>query len=520
MRHKFITVLLLILVILVISIASVQAQDERVAILVVDDFGLRPEIIVTDEAAAETDDETGPLNCAVAIDGQDGFAWGGGASMVDIFPNPQPHGVLVYEEFRLLLNDMGGTENELPSGFLGLDWIGNSAQWAVDGGDILLISVDTYGYTTDLIADRIQEAIDSLQQTESINRFIVNMSFGLVPCEGIEELEVAAYDKIVDSDINCDDPFPNETSEPLLAALHEMKCGLQGWGDTERIFKYVEALRSIDFTNNDQLKFVRSNLPLGGQLGGLWHYYYPDELGDVTECSDFVEVLGGAWTDPTDDHPVYGLTLDALTASKDTDNVLDFYLDYDPLAQLIRRYVPDPCSDEPEPDEYPHVIFVASAGNHGKDFAYAPAYWPSVISVSARYDVSNSCMPGTWRNIVDYLEAAGGWEDTGLSSGNIAESILSPSTNSGEVIENGIAHVELLTKLGIQAPSQFPLGCLTGTSFAAPRVSIQQAVYLAPAYANVCYGTYGGSSPPLSHPRWDNLPIMEAANRYCDHFLP
>ena len=56
-------------------------------------------------------------------------------------------------------------------------------QFNTEEGNILLVKVDTLGYTTSIIGDRITNAVAALENQFSIDRFVINMSFGIIPCD-------------------------------------------------------------------------------------------------------------------------------------------------------------------------------------------------------------------------------------------------------------------------------------------------------------------------------------------------
>jgi hypothetical protein len=136
-------------------------------------------------------------------------------------------------------------------------------------------------------------------------------------------------------------------------------------------------------------------------------------------------------------------------------------------------------------------IAIGAAGNgvarHGASglegvrlgFPFAPAIWNDVVSVSA-----------------------------GTASGSDPEDATAPTayTNAGEVLRIGA------TTIGT--------GRVIGTSFAAPRLSALEALYLLGGGSGECQG----NRPPLGYaelparPDWENLPLAAAEARYCTDF--
>lgn len=152
-------------------------------------------------------------------------------------------------------------------------------------------------------------------------------------------------------------------------------------------------------------------------------------------------------------------------------------------------------SDGPTNDE--RVIPVAAAGNGlgashiPLSFPFAPAVWPSVVSVSA--DPLAKAPDGT--------EGTSGYGTAWYS-------------NSGEVRMSGTLEANLTDGL-VNHP-------VYGTSFAAPLMSVQEAFYLVHNGQVNCTGAKGNSVPPLGYQSdtdhvWLNL-IRSDADNYCTDF--
>ncbi|MCA9333797.1 S8/S53 family peptidase [Candidatus Saccharibacteria bacterium] len=121
------------------------------------------------------------------------------------------------------------------------------------------------------------------------------------------------------------------------------------------------------------------------------------------------------------------------------------------------------------------VISVAASGNvPGNHESYDPFPYPY--------------MPGLFKNVVS-VSASDGNPGAGYS-------------NPGEI-----------QMLGIH-----PTTNVSGTSFAAPRFSLQAALYLLRTEDLMCDGDFGSSSPPLNLNFFDNLDLSEATQRYCKDF--
>lgn len=139
------------------------------------------------------------------------------------------------------------------------------------------------------------------------------------------------------------------------------------------------------------------------------------------------------------------------------------------------------------------VIPVAASGNGiGEDhqplpFPTAPAIWDSVVSVGAE----DPDHPGQSNATASY-------------------------SNSAEILQSGV--LEYRDSRGRVWP-------IPGTSFAAPRLAVKEAFYLAAAgHSTSCPGSEFGSVPPLGYSgppgpgyAWRNLTIQEA-RQYCTGF--
>jgi hypothetical protein len=140
------------------------------------------------------------------------------------------------------------------------------------------------------------------------------------------------------------------------------------------------------------------------------------------------------------------------------------------------------------------VVPVASAGNFGLDFPFWPGAWGEVVSVSA--------------STGDGFYPSAAWDkktDTPLLT---AESDQPGKTqrisNYGEIMMPGEYTSES--------------GDVLGTSFAAPRLSLAMASYLAQVGGDSCRKSDG--SPALAYGDWDNLTLQEAAQQYCTTMVP
>ncbi len=164
------------------------------------------------------------------------------------------------------------------------------------------------------------------------------------------------------------------------------------------------------------------------------------------------------------------------------------------------------------------VVQIASAGNDGYDYPYFPAISANVLSVAADYSTSSCPLPPVVQlDVENYLLSIGVTQDVTL----IAKAITTPKSNKGEVEADGNT---ALTPADYFVPAPVGtnvFGCLFGTSFAAPQVSVLMAIdqqvrgttecAVPPPLATVF-------DPPLAYKQWDSLDVPTAAATYCVDF--
>jgi hypothetical protein len=141
------------------------------------------------------------------------------------------------------------------------------------------------------------------------------------------------------------------------------------------------------------------------------------------------------------------------------------------------------------------AIPVASAGNFGMDYPFWPAAWGQVVSVSG----------STGEGF--YSSAA--WDkkkDTPLLTGDVVmPSEKNRISNYGEVMMPG-------------EYDSASAGMVIGTSFAAPRLSVALALYVAQVGPAMCRNDQSGSA--LAYGDWDNLTLTDAVQEYCPAMQP
>ncbi len=143
------------------------------------------------------------------------------------------------------------------------------------------------------------------------------------------------------------------------------------------------------------------------------------------------------------------------------------------------------------------ILPVAAAGNYGLAFPFWPGAWAQVVSVSA--STGDGYYPASaWVKQDDspLLGAVAGQRGQNTRISNYGEVML-PGEYESEV------------------------GPVSGTSFAAPRLSAALALYARSVGQDHCR-TEGGN-PALAHGGWDNLTLAEVAEEHCpalEAYLP
>jgi hypothetical protein len=140
------------------------------------------------------------------------------------------------------------------------------------------------------------------------------------------------------------------------------------------------------------------------------------------------------------------------------------------------------------------VIPVAAAGNFGLDFPFWPGAWGQVVSVSASEGESYYAS-SAWdkKNDTPLLDAEG--DNPGQTK---------RVSNYGEVMVPG------------EYDSDF--GMISGTSFAAPRLSVAMALYVSAVGDSYCRTPEG--APALASGDWDNLTLDQAVQDHCPGMQP
>jgi hypothetical protein len=136
-----------------------------------------------------------------------------------------------------------------------------------------------------------------------------------------------------------------------------------------------------------------------------------------------------------------------------------------------------------------NAVAVASAGNFGLDFPFWPGAWGQVVSVSGSTG-EGYYAPDAWNSRTDTPL---------LTAETVSAGRQTRISNYGEVMMPG----EYTADEGV----------LSGTSFAAPRLSMAVALYLSEVGSAFCRNDDGFFA--LASGQWDNLGLDEAAADNC-----
>ena len=473
----------MMVLVLALPAAAQEARAPRAALLVVDSFA-------PDGAPTVYADEVQGRACAVEVKGQDGFIRIRGPKPLrsahlpandQPYPLAFPHGDLVRMHIRDVLSARGFQPATPPSPPNSLEpelWSGPN------GEELLVFPVDTQGFTLGVIGPRMVDAVAEVRQM-GYERIVVNMSFAIIPCSSMPVFSLEQYQlQLGDWDalrLFTDDAPPGTALEQVVLDLAQA-ARADAAESTANFAAQMAAQPEKETSNLDQV-IVRLREGGGPDAAAfaVLHTNAMERQIEAALAATYGEVAPQATARPTagsvvDDFEQFGQTLDDLAKSG--------------------------------------VALVASAGNDGLAQAYYPAAYDSVLAVSADYPL-RECPPGTRRQIRSFLRGLG-FTDAAIEDQTNA--LYHPLSNSGEVEADGVSRLTPDRYLVNPPPGAEALGCLTGTSYSAPDVSVQMALYFLEGGHIQCRGLLGSSRPPLAHAPYDNLDVPEAAFRYCSDF--
>ena len=174
-----------------------KLTSDSVAILVVDDFQN-----FTPPSPEDLDKkEYGGENCAVNPIGQgyfdaDGLGYfdadGLGYFDADGLSHPNyygSHGELVFAELKELINSQVSQNSKKINKATYPNYQSNVVKdiitWELNQKHLLLVGVDTDGYTTSAITTNIITAIEFVESIRPNTKYVLNLSFGIIPCESL-----------------------------------------------------------------------------------------------------------------------------------------------------------------------------------------------------------------------------------------------------------------------------------------------------------------------------------------------
>ena len=385
-------------------------RQAGVAILVVDDFGFGKN---QDERSGSKDE-----NCTIGANevGSNGAG--------DDTPSMYSHGELVYQVARDDLTTMLGSPisstvtsspgptvppspvpaspSPLPTP---LPPVETSVEWNKDGRPVRLVAVHTNKYKSVEVVDGIKSQIVSLVKSQRFDKFVVNMSFVVIPCDVVAWLSEGDANALFDA------------YDTLIAKDDTLFKGLGDFVTGRKLDRVKARAAAPNRTLTDTILRDDTLAQLRPYLAGAFYRQL------AVPRLDFIE---GRPNQPT--------PLMSIYADQGGKNLDDF----------IRN-----GGDGIAPVK---VIPVGAAGNGvkygspptfvGLPFPFAPALWDFVVSVSSN----------------------------------------GPHLNSGEVTLPGVGPT--------MEPNHF------GTSFAAPRLSALEAMYLLKTGLANCGA---GQNPPLGY---------------------
>jgi len=315
-------------------------EGDSVAIMIIDDFMIEiAQSNNVDDIIRNGEGKTGSGNCTYALNGQQVYGSKGaqvyGSKGAGVGESKTldgvPHGELVDAElYNLISQDFPNAVSEPrpdeSSGNQWPSWIKKINYWKADDGNrpIFLVAVDTDHYATEIVQQRIVESIGYIENEYGVHRFVLNMSFVIMPCDlGKDKDGKTLYNDYLDL----------ITSTPEINSLKNELDSLMLYDSGSETF--------IDpATNNSIPEDVARNILL-----------YTPELGSVRLRT------------------IYPSNIDLFQSSPYYQSLIN-----DPIANWLAESSKDPSHP---------VVSVAAAGNEGISFPFAPGIWDSVVSVSA-----------------------------------------------------------------------------------------------------------------------------------------
>lgn len=136
------------------------------------------------------------------------------------------HGEMVFGKLRELINAAYGLPfQEIADAQPVNPDLRAVSLWQADNRTLVLAGVDTQGFDTSPLAGRIEGAMKTVENEWGASQFVLNMSFGLIPCD-FEELSADEYRELIKSAINESVNSPPDPDPNPLLPLQELIDGL------------------------------------------------------------------------------------------------------------------------------------------------------------------------------------------------------------------------------------------------------------------------------------------------------
>lgn len=316
-----------------------QTSLSPVAILVIDDF----------HPADQPRQDEPPVggNCPVTPDGQGHFSGGGlghfsggglghfsGGGLGPLANTP--HGALVYGKLRELIAASYGTPTtDIPDASNVNSDLRAVTIWPAEGQELVLVGVDSRGLNTTILAGLVSKAMSDVTAKWSARRFVLNMSFGLIPCDEGAGMTADDYRRLLEGEaaavraeaVSDESKTPRDSLRELVAELDQLRA--------ERVIDpetadsiFIGRARALIFHEKGAEEVFATTTNQGNDV----LFQLTQQLSAPASSAARAELLGG---------------------------------------------LPDAA------------IIVAAAGNSDLSFPFAPAMWPGVLAVGAEPEYAN-----------------------------------------------------------------------------------------------------------------------------------
>lgn len=301
--------------------------------------------------------------------------------IVDDFQNPlanplQSHGEFVLDRFDYSLGVIARSHD-----------VSEIIVDTVDVGAPTIASLESH-YRTDIIRSEIEERISSYR-AQDINRFVINMSFGIIPChQGITFTSNGPIivDIFTRSGVAVTaDMLPPDTS--YFDFFYYLR-----WHNQYPVLslpQYLEFLQSHPGEIDPEIpeSYIASIIDPETP--------FPTPIGD-TILSELLE-------QPLLDTSAFNPLTESSSFTKPSQQISPL----DPLLSLLQEYLVESWASVPQGDDPEFIVVpVAAAGNLGGTMSLVPGAWDEVVSVGASIGDGSTRWPLT---NAGELQTLGGW---------------------------------------------------------------------------------------------------------------